>query len=291
MANLPDIIKNAKAHLRDVLGDAMSIIVRSNKKIVEKLDDLKPIEPIEPKDYTKDLNAIEKAVREQEVAENVTINNPEAITGDLKAGLEGIIQTLKDEVKNFEKEVVVKNDLGQLATLFKGSRDKKAVISALKDIENKIKMPDIEITDYTMILSDIATAIENDKAVPILKEILEKEVIFPSVMPVDLDPNLVEEDRVKVKLSPEQVSKMGAVIQGGNAGLQGKLIDQGNWLQQLGIDKANTSNYYFGFKLIGAEEWRIKRINKNTFAVDWATGKSDSDTAWAARTTQSYGNL
>jgi len=223
MATPKEIIENAKGHLREIAGDSVEILKKSNDKVVAKLDEMQSKKEAIDENHTKakikhvvenqrQLKAIEDAVKNQKEVESISINNPEAITGDLKAGLEGIITTLKDELKNFDKNITVKNDFSNFASLFKSSQDKTSVIDALKKIEDKLGEESEDI-DYTGILSDIANAVEDKEAVGILKQILAKElnIKFPEVMPVDLDPNLIEDDRVKVKMSKEQLSAMTAV--------------------------------------------------------------------------------
>jgi len=207
MANVNEIFTKAVGHMRAIMGDTVTALKKGNKEITDKLDQLDKND-----DIVKGIKGVEDAVKSQKAAESIKIENPEAITGDLKKGLEGIIETLKAEVKNFDKEVVVKNDLSQLATLFKSSQDKKSILSALGAIESKMG----ETTDYTLILSDIANVLENNKEKEILetlKKVLLKEynVSFPEVMPVDLDPNLIEDHRVKTVLPDEQVKAMSAI--------------------------------------------------------------------------------
>ena len=298
MAQVNEIFVKAREELRKTATDS----VLANKKVSDTnaqkvVDAVKAIDI--PKTDLKPVTGqiktsgddIVRAIQAQEVAEMVTIKNPEAITGDLKAGLEGIINTLKEELKNFDKNIVVKNDFSNFATLFKNSQDKKSIIDALKKIEDKLG--DDEETDYTLILSDIATALENKDAVNVLKEILAKEynVVFPSLMNVDLDPNLIENDRVKVVLRDDQVAQLSTTASANNLPLIDATKTGSTWLQQLGLDKDDATNYYFGFKQINTNLWRIKRIAKADYAVDWASGDSDADTAWTNRASQTYGNL
>ena len=231
MPSVNEIFTKAQGHLRAIAGDSVEIVKKALDKLASKLDENSTVikdagDKTESAIKTQEkavvgaLKDVKKSIDAQEVAENVTIKNPEAITGDLKKGLEGIINTLKEEVKNFDKEVIVKNDLGQLATLFKGSRDKKAVISALKDVVKAVNNSKAkELPDTSFILNDILEAIvnkKNDKIEILLKELRDKDINLPNVFPVDLDPNLVEKDRVKTILPDEQVERMSAILQEGN---------------------------------------------------------------------------
>jgi len=197
MAQVNDIFNKAKDHLRAIAGDAMAISVKENKKLLDKLDTLKPEKQIVPKDYSGDLKAIETAVKNQEVAETVTIKNPEAITGDLKEGLRDIVATLKTEIKTLgDKKIEVKNDLGQLATLFKSSKDKTAVLNGLAKIEGAIKEIEIpepqEVKDTTELLVKLIEAVEGRESLKeVLGEIRDKEFFLPPVLDVNLDPNLI----------------------------------------------------------------------------------------------------
>lgn len=224
MATVNEIFTKAKDHLRAIATDVMTISVKENKKVLDKMDEnqSKKEKMMQDKDIDRkshqnavlsQIKGVEKAIKNQEVAETVSISNPEAITGDLKEGLQGIIEALQTELKNFDKNIVVKNDFSNFASLFKSSQDKRSVIEALKKIEDKIETP--ETVDYTMILNDIANATENKEAVDLLRSILEKDYYtkLPDVYPVDLDPNLIENDRVKTVLPDDQVAKMSQMMQ------------------------------------------------------------------------------
>lgn len=221
-------------NLRNALAETAIAISKNQEKvtdkIVKKLDEIenekreeklehKGEKEKETKDILGQIKAVETAIKNKKNAETISIDNPEAITGDLKKGLEDIINTLKEELKNFDKNITVKNDFSNFASLFKTSQDKTAIIEALKKIEDKLSK-EKEI-DYTLILSDIANAVEDKEAVTILKQILNKElnVLLPNIFPVDLDPNLIEKDRVKVVLRDDQVSKMAAMATMGRSGV------------------------------------------------------------------------
>jgi len=211
MPRVAEIFTKAKDHLRAIAGDSVAIIKKAQDETTKAVKEIKLDTDIKP--VVSALTSVEKAIVEKEDPKEISVSNLQAI----EAGLGDIVETLKSEINGIDREVVVKNDLSQLTALLKTNQDKKTLIEALKKIEDKIQQP--ESVDYTMILSDIATAVENKDAVDVLKRLLEKEysISFPAVMPVDLDPNLIEEDRLKVKLSDEQVSKMGASIaQGGD---------------------------------------------------------------------------
>lgn len=60
------------------------------------------------------------------------------------------------------------------------------------------------------------------------------------------------------------------------------------WTSNLGIDKSDATNYYFGYTQIGTTNWRIKRMNKTTYAIDWATGTTDPATNYTNRTSLTY---
>ena len=80
--------------LRNSLADHAVIVNKGSEKVVKKLDDLntKKEERLNDKDKTrktqqeailKGIKGVEEAVKSQEVAETVSIKNPEAITGGL----------------------------------------------------------------------------------------------------------------------------------------------------------------------------------------------------------------
>jgi hypothetical protein len=226
MATVNEIFIKAKEHLRSIAGDAVEIMAKKSDKVrleiedntqaVEKSGDniQKAIKNAE-KAISGDLKGVQRAIESQEVAESVNIKNPEAITGDLKDGLEGIISTLKEEIKNFDKEVVVKNDLGQLATLFKSTKDKKDVVQALSKVETAIKNIKIpepqQIKDTSDLLVRLIEATSDRESLSgVLEEIRDKEFSV-GVVDVNLDPKLVDNDRIRTILPDDQISAMSGV--------------------------------------------------------------------------------
>jgi len=54
------------------------------------------------------------------------------------------------------------------------------------------------------------------------------------------------------------------------------------------IDIASDDYYYFLSYLKGTTQWRIKRMSKTTYAVDFVEGDSDVATAWTDRESKTY---
>jgi len=54
------------------------------------------------------------------------------------------------------------------------------------------------------------------------------------------------------------------------------------------IDAADTTYYYFWYKQVGLERWRIRRVHKTTYAVWWAVWEDNYTANWTARTTLTY---
>ena len=210
MASVSEIFTKAKDHLRAIAGDSVAIIKKAQDKTTEAINNIDiPKQDISP--LVKATRDVEKAIKDKVNPDAIAISNPEAITGDLKAGLTDIVATLKTEIKNFDKEVVIKNDLSQLASLFKSNSDKKSILSALKKIEDKITEP--EIQDYSVLLIELVRLADSDKTELLLTEILAKKynVNFPSIMPVELDPRLVDDNRVRTILPDDQVDRMTSI--------------------------------------------------------------------------------
>jgi len=274
MATVNEIFTKAKDHLRAIAGDSVEIIKKSLDKIAFNLDENtqsveesgskteKAIKHHE-KSILSSLEDVRKAINEQEVAENVTIKNPEAITGDLKSGLEGIINTLKEEVKNFDKEVVVKNDLGQLATLFKSTKDKKAVVEKLDKVEKAIRdLTFPEIPDMTDKIEELIMAIngkDNKGVEKLLDQLVNRaERPFPVEMDVNLDPNLIENDRIRMVQDPEQVAQMSRIFKEGTGATEIIKAIEANSGSDLPdydesiIDEADPNNIEITYKKNGS---------------------------------------
>jgi len=277
MATVNEIFNKAKDHLRAIAGDAMAISVKENKKLRDSIMDSKKDQIAiltenllnddkNTKVIQEEISKVEKAIKQIEMNESVMIKNPEAITGDLKSGLEDIITTLKEEVRNFDKEVVVKNDLGQLATLFKSSNDRKEVVSvlkAIKDSVDKIEMPDIP--DTTALIVRLIETVEGKESLTgILEEIRDKEFFLPPVLSVDLDPNLIENDRIKVVLRDDQVSKMNVA----STGNSDRIVD---------AVETSSSNIITGLDAIEENQTDKTQFTKITDGTDDATITVNAD--------------
>jgi len=59
-------------------------------------------------------------------------------------------------------------------------------------------------------------------------------------------------------------------------------------LGNLWIDTQDATYFYFWYTLKGWTNWRIKRMKKSDFAIDWAEWEDEPATAWSGRTALTY---
>lgn len=298
--------KQLIAGFRDALADSVIIIKRGQEALIRKIEeieakkDMSKEEHKESKKTSQDavlsqIKGVERAVNNKEVVNDVSINNPEAITEDLKAGLEKIVETLITEFKNSEKNIVVENDLSGLTTLMEESQDKKSLIEALKKIEDKIKEP--ELTDYTPILSDISIALgaqNNDDVINVLKDILVKDhnIEFPEIMAVDLDPNLIEDNRIKTVLPDEQVAKMATAFQSGRMGGATDISQLSRMMTRVASDSSDVCIVYTGQASVASDAskavWKITRYDESVDEIAKFADSGNFSQIWDDRESLSY---
>ena len=230
-----DVFTKAYEYLVQALSEVVKAVKKDSQAIKGSVDKVAPVIKSSIDSQTislsKALNQVTEAVNNKEVAKEVRVANPEAISGEIVTGLTDVVKTLKDEIKKFDREIVVKNDLSALASAFKSNQEKKDFIAALKQIENKIKQP--ELTDYTVLLGDIADAVEKvTSSLPKVKLTAIEETLndIRALLnqPQEFIPaDLIHYDRLKVELPDEQVKSMSksAQVISQSGGIQGDLVN------------------------------------------------------------------
>lgn len=68
----------------------------------------------------------------------------------------------------------------------------------------------------------------------------------------------------------------------------GEYIDGSERQANLWIDTQDTTYFYFWFTKVWTTNWRIKRMKKSDYSIDWASGTTDPATAWTDRITLTY---
>lgn len=146
------------------------------------------------------LDDIKNAVESQRYPEIVAVSNfPEM--PDNADNFQKLGETIREEIKKLDKEVVVKNDLGQLLSLFKSNKDKGDILKVLKEIRDKKDTEYPLPTDYTLLLSDIIDAIEKkDFKLPDLSKIENDLQEIKDKETFKIPDNLIKDDRIKVEV-------------------------------------------------------------------------------------------
>jgi len=238
MATINEIFTKAKDHLRAIAGETMAISVRENKKLINKLEELQKEKEklIQSKDKDKkeryeailsEINAVKLAIEDKEVVKSVKVENNDEVVKELKE----ITATLKEEVRKFDKEVIVSNEFDDIIEALNTNNNTKEVIEALSRVEeaiNGIEKPEMpHIVDTTDVLLKIVDGVNSKEALrDVLEEIRDKETIFPSLMPVELDPRLIDDNRLRTVLPDEQVDLMSKVVTGG--GIKNVFLENNN---------------------------------------------------------------
>jgi hypothetical protein len=291
--------------IRNALADFLKLLRQDNAKTVADLTSATKSIPgpivsaihalPKPTGIESRLDQLIRVISSKDNA--VSMENVDVITSELREGLGAVVEALREEVGKMEKQIVVKNDLGQLFGLFKGNKDKGDMLKSLARLEAAIESIEFpQAVDYTLILSDIAKAVESKttkKLEQLLTAISEKNIQFPNQMNVALDPNLVDDYRVRIVLSDEQVAKMGTVIQGG-ASFAPIVSPLEKLAQKYALRLVEDSPYtYIGKAVTGSGEgdavWQIFRMDDTSgLAIEWADGNSSFDNIWSNYATLSY---
>jgi len=199
-AKLAEVLKVLRTILSDEFGKLKQSIEASNKTSQEAILSLR------------------KDDRTDEVVE--AINEKEEDRSDMLEALESI----DESINNIEQSVNVEAPNINLDT----ESIEKGLSQVSLDIK-AIKFPDVPETEKTRdLLIEIANRIEKTDLSK-LEELVEGiKVDFPSVMDVNLDPNLIEDGYVKVRQDQKQVDQMSVLIDSGaanGANLSNKLED------------------------------------------------------------------
>jgi hypothetical protein len=289
--------------IRNALADFLKLLRQDNAKTVA---DLTTATKSIPGPIVNAINALPKPtgvesrldqlIRVISSKDNaVSMENVDVITSELREGLGAVIEALREEVGKMEKQIVVKNDLGQLFGLFKGNKDKGDMLNSLARLEAAIEGIEIpQAVDYTLILSDIAQAVESKttkKLEELLTAIKDKETIFPDAMKVVLEPRLIDDNRIRVTLPDDQVSQMSQVVATGG-GNTSAIIS--TLTTKYALRLVESSPYtYIGKAVTGSDEgdavWQIFRMDETSgLKIEWADGNSNFDNIWSNYAGLSY---
>ncbi len=164
-------------------------------------DSIMPLVRTQNEKSDRNAERIVSAIQEKKNATDISINNPDDISFpivdelqkttqaikeivlpempaqiDTRQELKDIKDTFKEEIKKLDREVIVKNDMGQLLSLFKSNKDKGDIIKELRKLGENIP----KNTDYSDILGKIEQKIEktdNSEIEKILKQLATAEDI------------------------------------------------------------------------------------------------------------------
>ncbi len=196
----------------------------------------------------------------------------------------------------------LKDDIKSLSKLFT-KNDQKAILKVLDKINKNTKKKQ-QLNDYSTVLENIFTAVQNDDIVLLLKQILKRKynVILPEIFPVDLDPSLIERNRIKTVLPDKQVDKISKAVKGAMGGVSSapvvkklnKVIEAVGSYDTLIDDYTTTNKTYIGKATTGTLEsdsnWQIKCMDEtgDYLRIKYADGASAFSKEWDERTTYNY---
>ena len=268
MASVTEIFNKAVGHLRAIAGDSVVRIEKNNDKL------RKAVEDKNNDDIVKSVNETTKAVKEIKATDTVSVSN----FPDLSQAFTSIIKELQKEVEVITPE---KLDLSKIEEALGKDIDLSGIQESLQTIADGIDMLDIpEAIDNTKELLAIAEKIDsknNGNLEELLKQLLDKEQVFPSldlpsVFPVELDPNLVEKDRVKVVLRDDQVSSLTQQMGATNAPLLTALDDKATETKQDVIIANQTNKTQFTKLTDGTDDASITTNADRTTNLDGVKG-------------------
>jgi len=217
-----EIFNKAKDHLRAIAGDVVEILTKDNQKIVNKLEEIdvkktkrhkesEEAEKTQQEAVLRQIKGVESAIKERETVKSVAISNPEAISSDIKEVLLNILQYVKAEYEKEEKDIELSNDFSSLEKCIMDSSSKGETAEVMSAMMSKLE--DLRAQDTTEMFASVVEAI-NNKQSPELYGVLcdirdkQEQANIPSIMNVDLDPNLIEDNRIRVVLRDDQVSRI-----------------------------------------------------------------------------------
>ena len=284
-------------------------------KIVEAVKELKT-EPVIAEDGVLKI-VIPKAPKE------LSISNPDDISKAVVERLGEFESTIKEY---FVQKLAVEKEKDSKRSKHTADKEKSlgelknGIIKAIESLSKNIP----KSLDYSDTLKSILSELENKE---VNLSIVEKglKTISDEVKKI-LPDKLIDDDRVKVVLSDEQIKKLldGLNIQVTNSSseyavnvngtrinratiekqdeIKGEIQTSNSTLQDIkvsleeplpewvssNIDTEDATNYYFLSFIPGTTKWRINRLNKTSYVSDYAIGDSDIETAWTDRASQTY---
>jgi len=233
------------SELRNLAAEVLQAIRKDNQRIIESIEDgskdsqgavsslsdsnRKSIDLL-ASDISNGMTVLRSAVEEI----SITMKEEEKEEGSEE--VVSALEEVKSAIENIETNVTVDNDFSRLEEIMNKKGDKSVVVDELKRINASIEAIDLVTPDNRDVLEQISSKIklsDLSKIEDLLKRISEKDIVLPGEMDVVLDPNLIDDNRLRTVLPDEQVAQMS------------KMLDQG------GANGANISNEIK--KLVGFE--------------------------------------
>jgi len=322
-------LKTAYKYLAQLLAEAITELRKDKKDVIDTIDTLKSEVSKGTSSSKESSDKIHQKLSEALTElkdKNVTITNAGEINGDIVNGLNAIAEALSVEIKKLDKDIIINTDLEPLLhAVQKLDKQEKAegtqVARALKDILNKIPvLKEKETVDYTLILDDIATALEvmGDKEVVIDLSKAEQSLadiykVISEVKPFEIPERLLKDDRVKIDISDKQLKKMGSslsVAAGGSSGyVKNTLGEQINpateetlsviatantpYSINIQTDSGTSTISYIGKAATGTATssalWQIQKLDETTGTIiTYADGNDSFDNIWDDRESLSF---
>jgi len=175
---------------KQVIQEALNVIRGMFKNLEDKID----------KQNNNDIVSAVKSIPQP---------NDNGVINALEVVRDSIVDALDREVRVDVKAGDVQVDV-----------DNSDILRELRMIKpQEIKFP--QIPDNIRTLEKIVAKLDNIPQIDLkplekaIKGIKSDTVVFPKLMDVDLDPNLIEDKQVKVKLSDKQLQKLGSSVSSG----------------------------------------------------------------------------
>lgn len=245
---------------RDTLAQIITLIRKEFDKVVQSIE----------KSNKTSQEAILSLRKEDRTGEVVNaINNLDKEEKDDSEQLE-LLEKIDESINNIENQVNVEAPNIELDT----KAIEKGISQLSLDIK-AIKFPSIPegVDNRDVLLAIAERKTDLSKLENLLKEIKDKQLLvnIPSEMDVNLNPNLIEDDFVKVRQDQKQVNQMSQLVEQGGA--NGANIVNGAAKTQL-VDE-NGDNFDADNPLPVRETAFISTGNTTTTALPADTGGSD----------------
>jgi hypothetical protein len=239
----------------------------------------------------------------------------------LNKKLNSIKDTIKNinikEVKTYEQELeVLSNSLLSLEEVLKGKEmvvnfNLDSLVSSINSVETAIKnIKEVKIPEFPksigldeLQINELLFAIQSIPEFPI--EDLSKMIKSLETKIGEIKLEIPEQEQLdyefldnKFRSLEKAVKGISITVAGGGGGIgeiananleaiknnTGALV---GYVDFGGIGE-DTNYYYFGEYIPETEKWRIQRLAKVGYAITWASGESDLQTAWDDRATHTY---